>query len=132
MKRVYEFLKEAGAYFIATLDGKQPRVRPFASINIFENKLYIHTGRGKNVERQIAANPLVELCALKGDEWLRVEGALVLDERAEARESMLATYPSDLRKRYEEGGKESSVVLYFKDATATFYSFSGAPLVIKF
>lgn len=131
MKRVYDFLKEAETYYLATADGDQPRVRPFGTVNIFEDKLYIQTGKGKAVAKQIAANPRVEICAMKGDEWIRIEGMLVLDDRVEAQESMLDDYPS-LRKMYTTGPDGNTAVYYFKDATATIYSFSHAPVVIKF
>lgn len=88
MNRVYEFLKTAETYYLATVEGDQPRVRPFGTVHMFEGKLYIQTGKGKNVAKQIAANPKVELCAMKGDEWIRVAGTLVLDDRTEAQESM--------------------------------------------
>ena len=91
MNRVYEFLKAAETYYLATVEGDQPRVRPFGTVHLFEGKLYIQTGKGKSVAEQIKANPKVELCAMKGDEWIRVAGTLVLDDRLEAQESMLAT-----------------------------------------
>ena len=131
MKRVYDFLKEAETYYLATADGDQPRARPFGTAHIFEDKLYIQTGKGKAVAKQIAANPGVEICAMKGDEWIRIEGMLVLDDRVEAQESMLDDYPS-LRKMYATGPDGNTAVYYFKDATATIYSFSHAPVVIKF
>lgn len=131
MKRVYDFLNEAETYYLATVEGDQPRVRPFGTVNVFEDKLYIQTGKGKAVAKQINANPKVEVCAMKGDEWIRVEGTLVLDDRVEAQESMLDDYPS-LRKMYTTGPDGNTAVYYFKDATATIYSFSHAPVVIKF
>ena len=131
MKQVCQFLKDAGTYYLATMDGDRPRVRPFGTAHIFEAKLYIQTGKGKAVAKQINANPRVEICAMKGDEWIRIEGTLVLDERVEAQESMLNAYPS-LRKMYTTGSDGNTAVYYFKDATATIYSFSHEPVVIKF
>lgn len=131
MKRVYDFLREAETYYLATVDGDQPRVRPFGTAHIFEDKLHIQTGKGKSVAKQINANPRVEICAMRGDEWIRIEGMLVLDDRVEAQESMLDDYPS-LRKMYTTGPDGNTAVYYFKDATATIYSFSHAPVVIKF
>lgn len=131
MKRVYDFLKEAGTYYLATMDGDQPRVRPFGTVNIFENKLYIQTGKGKSVAEQIAANPKVEICAMKGDEWIRVAATLVEDDRVEAQESMLNAYPS-LRAMYKAGPDGNTIVYYLKDAVATILSFSHAPIEIKF
>lgn len=131
MKRVYDFLKEVGTYYLATIDGEQPRVRPFGTVNIFEDKLYIQTGKGKSVAKQIAANPKVEICAMKGDEWIRVAATLVEDVRVEAQESMLNAYPS-LRAMYKTGPDGNTIVYYLKDTVATISSFSHAPIEIKF
>lgn len=131
MKRVYDFLKEAGTYYLATMDGDQPRVRPFGTVNIFEGKLYIQTGKGKAVAKQIAANPKVEICAMKGEEWIRVAATLVEDDRVEAQESMLNSYPS-LRAMYKTGSDGNTIVYYLKDAVATISSFSHAPIAIMF
>ncbi len=130
MKDVCQFLKDAGVYYIATVDGDQPRVRPFGTIHIFEGKLYIQTGKKKNVSRQLGVNGKTELCAMKGDEWIRLSGTLVNDDRREAKASMLDAYPS-LKKMYSPDD-DNTQVLYFKDATATIYSFSHEPIVIKF
>ncbi len=131
MNRVYEFLKAAETYYLATVEGDQPRVRPFGTIHMFEGKLYIQTGKGKSVAKQIAANPKVELCAMKGDEWIRVAGTLVFDDRTKAQESMLNDYPS-LRAMYTTGPNGNTAVYYFKDTTATISSFSHEPVVIQF
>ena len=131
MEHVYAFLKASGTYYLATVERNQPRVRPFGTIHMFEGKLYIQTGKGKNVAKQIAANPKVELCAMKGDEWIRVAGTLVLDNRTEAQESILNDYPS-LRAMYTTGPNGNTAVYYFKDATATISSFSHEPVVIQF
>lgn len=132
MERTAKFLKEAGAYYLATMDGAQPRVRPFGTAHIFEGKLYIQTGKAKDVSKQIHANPQVEICAFKGQdgEWVRVAGTLVEDDRVEARQSMLDAYP-ELKSMYaaDDGNTE---VFYLKDATAVFSSFAGAPEVVKF
>ena len=123
MERVEKFLKEAETYYLATLEGDQPRVRPFGTVHIFEDKV-------KDVSKQIHANPKVEICAFKNGEWLRVAGELVEDDRREARQSMLDAYPS-LQKMYsaDDGNTE---VFYFKHATATFSSFTHEPEVVKF
>ena len=131
MKRILDFIKAAETYYLATVEGDQPRVRPFGTIHLFGGKLYIQTGKGKIVAKQIEANPKVELCAMKGDEWIRVEGTLVRDDRMEAQESMLNDYPS-LRAMYTTGPDGNTIVYYFKDATATISSFTHEPVVIKF
>lgn len=129
-ERVCQFLKEAGTYYLATVEGNQPRVRPFGTAHIFEGKLYIQTGKSKSVSRQLAANPQAEICAFKKGVWLRVAGTLVEDDRTEARQSMLDAYPG-LQKMYaaDDGNTQ---VLYLKDATATFSSFSSEPETLTF
>lgn len=130
MERVCSFIKEAQTYYLATVDGDQPRVRPFGTINIFEGRLYIQTGRVKDVAKQLAANPKAEICAFKDGVWLRVAGELVDDDRVEPKKAMLDAYP-DLRRMYdpEDGNTE---VLYFKNAKATFSSFTAAPETVEF
>ena len=130
MKRVYDFLKQAQTYFLATVEGDQPRVRPFGTIHIFEGKLYIQTGRVKPTSGQIARNPKVELCAYKDGTWLRLSGTLAEDDRVEARKSMLDAYP-ELRSMYDENDGNTQV-LYFKNATATFSSFTAPPETVTF
>ena len=124
MQKVHDFLKAAGTYYLATVEGDQPRVRPFGTVHIFEGKLYIQTGKVKPVAQQLAANPKAEICAFMDGAWLRVAGELVEDDRVEARKSMLDAYPS-LRGMYDESDGNTQV-LYFKHAVATFSSF-GAP-----
>lgn len=117
MERVCKFLKDAGTYYLATVEGDQPRVRPFGTAHIFEGKLYIQTGKVKAVSRQLAANPKVEICAFMKGKWLRLAGELVEDDRVEAKASLLEAYPS-LQKMYaaDDGNTQ---VWYFKNATAT-------------
>ena len=130
MDRVVKFLKEAGTYYLATVDGDQPRVRPFGTVNVFEGKLYIQTGKKKDVSKQIHANPKVEICAFKDGVWLRVAGELASDDRREAKVSMLEAYPS-LQGMYS-ADDDNTEVLYFKSAVATFSSFTGAPETVTF
>lgn len=130
MERVCQFLKDAQVYYLATVEGDQPRVRPFGTAHIFEGKLYIQSGKSKAVAKQLAANPKAEVCAFKDGEWLRVCGELVEDDRVEARKSMLDAYP-ELRRMYDENDG-NTVVYYFKNATATFSSFTKAPETVSF
>ena len=130
MERVCEFLKSAGAYYLATVEGDQPRVRPFGTAHIFEGKLYIQTGKVKPVSKQLAANPKCEICAFKDGVWLRVAAELVEDDRVEARKSMLDEY-SNLRAMYDENDGNTQV-LYLKNAVATFSSFTAAPETYEF
>ena len=122
MERVCEFLKSAGVYYLATVEGDQPRVRPFGTAHIFEDKLYIQTGKVKPVSKQLAANPKCEICAFKDGVWLRVAAELVEDDRVEAKKSMLDEY-TNLRAMYDENDGNTQV-LYLKNATVTFSSFT--------
>ena len=130
MQRVEQFLKDAETYYLATMDGDQPRVRPFGTVNIFEGKLYVQTGKVKDVSKQIHANPKVEVCAFKDASWLRVAGELVEDPREEAQQAMLDAYPS-LAAMYAVGDGNTEV-FYFQNATATFSSFTSEPEVVNF
>ena len=130
MDQVFKFLKDAETYYLATVEGDQPRVRPFGTAHVFEGKLYIQTGKVKDVSKQLHQNPKAEICAFKNGEWLRVSGKLIEDDRNEARQSMLDAYPS-LQKMYkaDDGNTE---VFYFENATAIFSSFTHEPQIIKF
>ena len=130
MKEVYDFLKSARTYYLATAEGDQPRVRPFGTVDIFEGRLYIQTGKSKSVSKQLQANPKAEICAFDGGRWLRVSGTLVRDDRIEAKAHMLDNYP-ELKAMYSPDD-DNTEVLYFKDATATFCSFTEAPRTVTF
>ena len=130
IEKITQFLKEAETYYLATVEGDQPRVRPFGTAHLYEGKLYIQTGKVKDVSKQLLANPKAEICAFKNGEWIRVAGELVEDDRVEARQSMLDAYPS-LQKLYaaDDGNTQ---VFYFRNATATISAFTHEPEVIKF
>ena len=130
MQRVYDFLKEAGTYFIATTEGDQPRIRPFGTVDIYNGKLGIQTGKKKAFFKQVEANPKVEICAFKDGEWIRVAGELYADDSIEACEHMLQSY-NELRSMYTPGDG-NCVVLYFKSGIATISSFAAEPVVIEF
>lgn len=130
MKRVYDFLKKAEVYYLATAEGDQPRVRPFGTVNEFEGKLYIQTGKIKPVSHQLAANSKAEICAFCDGAWIRIACELVEDDRFEARKSMLDAYPN-LRRMYDENDGNTQV-LYMKNAVATISSFGSAPVSIVF
>lgn len=132
MEEVKEFIKNCGAYFLATVEGDQPRVRPFGTVDIFEGKLYIQTGKSKNVSKQIQSNGKVEICAMdkSGAKWVRLSGTLFRDDRREPKVHMLENYP-ELKSMYSPDD-DNTEVLFFKDAEATFYSFTAAPRTVKF
>lgn len=127
MEEIYEFLKACGDYFLATCDDGQPRVRPFGTVNIYNGRLYIQTGKSKSVSRQLHKNPKLEICAMKDGKWMRVEATAAEDDDREARVSMLETYPN-LKALYspDDGNTE---VWYLRNVTATLYSFTEPPVV---
>lgn len=130
MQEIYDFIKKCEVYYLATVEGDQPRVRPFGTIDIFEDKLYIQTGKVKEVSKQIQANSKVEICGFADGQWLRIAGKLVRDDRVEAKAHMLDAYPN-LKAMYS-AEDDNTEVLYFEDATATFSSFTSEPRTIKF
>lgn len=130
MQTVNDFLKKVKTYYIATIDGDQPRVRPFGTANIFDGKLYIQSSHKKDFAKQVAANPKVEICAFDGETWLRIAATLVDDRRKAAIDSMMSAYP-ELADMYAEN--DSNAVYYLKDATARFYSFTdNEPKAVRF
>ena len=130
MKEVWEFLKNSGVYFLATIDGDKPRVRPFGTAEIFEDHLYIQTGKSKDVSKQIQMNPYVELSAFNNGKWIRVSGKLVRDDRIEAKRDMLDKNP-ELKGMYS-AEDDNTEVLYFESGVATISSFTEAPKTIEF
>ena len=130
METVYNFLKEANTYYLATIEGDQPRVRPFGTIDLFEDRLYIQTGKSKDVYKQIEANPKFEICAFTGATWIRVSGKLVEDPRIEAQQAMLDANPG--LKRMYAAGDGNTAVYYIADGEATFSSFTEAPKTVQF
>ena len=130
MKRVYDFLKKSQVYYLATVEGDRPRVRPFGTVNEFEGRLYIQTGKVKPTSRQLLANNKAELCAFCDGAWLRVACELIPDERLEAKKSMLDAYP-ELRGMYDENDGNTQV-FYMQNATATFSAFGKSPEMVSF
>ena len=130
MQEVCDFLKKCGTYYLATTEGDQPRVRPFGTAHIFDGKLYIQTGKSKEVSRQMAANPKIEISACDGPNWIRIQAIAVNDDRIEAKQSMLDAYPQ-LADMYQADDGNTQV-LYLKNAEAVFMSFGGKPKVVKF
>lgn len=130
MQKILDFLKESGTFYLATVEGDQPRVRPFGAVEIFEGRLYILTGKAKKVSKQISANPKVELCAVIGGRVLRIQALAVEDDRREAKQHMLDTNPY-LQGQYA-ADDENMQVLCLKDALATITCATGEPVVSRF
>ena len=130
LERVVEFLDKARTYYLATCDGDKPRVRPFGTALAYNGRLYIQTGKVKDVSKQLAANPNAELCAFIDGTWLRLSGELINDDDREVKVAMLEKMPSLKRMYSPDDG--NTQVLYFKNAKAVFYSFGAAPETLEF
>lgn len=130
MKNTYEFLKKCGTYYLATMDGNQPRVRPFGTIHLIDGKLYIQTGKTKAVSKQMHINPNVEICAFMDGKWIRTSATVIEDPRIEVQQRMLDAYPS-LQGMYKAGDGNTEV-WYLKNATSTISSFTEEPIIEKF
>ena len=130
VEKVCQYLREARIFYLATVDGDQPRVRPFGAVHVYDGRLYLITGKVKPVSHQLAANPKVEICACKGADWLRVAATLVNDDSLEVKTSYLEANPT-LKAMYK-ADDDNIQVLYLKDATATFSSFAAAPETVTF
>ena len=130
MHEVYEFLKAAGVYYLATMDGDQPRVRPFGTIDLYDGRLYIQTGKSKDVANQLKANPKIEISAMVDGRWIRLEAEAILDENIEAQVHMLDNYPN-LKAMYTPGDGNTEVY-YLRNASAAICSFTAEPEVYQF
>ena len=129
VEKVCNFLDQAGVYYLATAEGDQPRVRPFGTQLVYNGRLYIQTGKSKNISRQLAANPKAEICAFRDGTWLRVAGELINDDSRDVKAAMLEKFPS-LKGMYS-ADDDNTQVLYFRGATATFSSFTAAPETVE-
>ncbi|MBO7659651.1 MAG: pyridoxamine 5'-phosphate oxidase family protein [Clostridia bacterium] len=129
MVRVYEFLKKCGTYYLATVEGDCPKVRPFGTIDMFESGLYFQTGLVKAVAKQLLANPLFEICAFAEGKWIRVSGEAELDDRREARVHMLDAYP-ELKGMYSPDDGNTAV-FRIRNAVAVINSFGAPPETIR-
>ena len=129
MKRVYEFLKEAKVYYLATMDGDQARVRPFGTLDLFEGKLNIMTKNGKKVSDQIKANPKVEITAMRGEDWIRITCEAYLETNHEAVVSMVAAHPH--LEQFYRADDPNTEVFYLANATAIIFSTTPQPLTIQ-
>lgn len=132
LEKVCAFLEKTKTYYLATVEGDQPRVRPFGTALVYNGRLYIQTGKVKPVSRQLAANPKAEICAFDGEtgSWLRVSGRLVNDDSREVKAAMLDKHP-ELKGMYS-ADDDNTQVLYFEDAAATISSFTAAPETFNF
>jgi len=131
MTEVMEYLKGCGTFYLATMDGEMPRVRPFGAVAEFEGKLYIVTNNQKDVYNQMLANKKIEISGMNKGTWIRLAADAVLDSRREARVAMMAENGAVLSRMYNEDDQLMEV-FYLENATATIFAFQGEPKTIKF
>ena len=129
LEKVLKFLDETQTYYLATVEGDQPRVRPFGTALVYRDKLYIQTGKVKPVSHQLKANPKAEICAFKDGTWVRIAGELVEDDAREVKTLMLEKMPM-LRHMYNEDDGNMQM-LYFQNAEVVFASFAAPPEKFK-
>ena len=130
MNEVAEYLKSCGTFFLATSEDGQPHVRPFGAVCVFEGRLYIVTNNQKKVYRQMKENGKIEICGMYQGTWIRVEGEVREDLRREARAAMMADNAAALSSMYMVDDNLMTVFC-FEHATATIYSFTAEPKVIR-
>ena len=133
MQEVFEYLRRAGTYYLATVEGNQPRVRPFGTVLLTDGKLYIQTGKVKPCSKQMAINPKIEISAMDPSSegtWLRLSATAVNDDNIEVKKAMLKDYP--ILDGMYRADDDNMQVLYLTDATAEFCSFTAEPRVINF
>ncbi|MDD3590894.1 MAG: pyridoxamine 5'-phosphate oxidase family protein [Thermoguttaceae bacterium] len=130
MQRIYDYLKKCKIYYLATVDGDQPQVRPFGTIEIIDGSLCVQTGKSKPVSAQLHANPKIEICACDGDTWLRVRALAIEDPRVESQEKMLESYP-ELKAMYQAGDGNTEI-FKLTSGVAVFSSFTEAPVIVEF
>ena len=131
VKEVLRFLEDSKVFYVSTVDGNKPRVRPFSGIHEFEGRLYMPTSNKKKVFAQMMENPNVEICCMANGKWIRIEAEIVRDERIEARKSMLDHYGTALTRMYSlDDGKFE--VVYLNNAKATICSFTETPASFEF
>ena len=131
MKKVLEYLKSCGTFYLATVEGEKPRVRPFGAVAEYEGKLYIVTNNKKDVYKQLLKNPKAEICGMYKGTWIRVAGELAEDTRREARAAMMEANEKSLSSMYNIDDNLMTV-FKFEHAVATIYSFTEEPQVIEF
>lgn len=130
VKKVYSYLMDAQTFYLATIDGDSPRVRPFGAVLLRDDRLYLVTGKKKDVSKQISANPSVEICACQGGTWLRIACRLEEDDNRNVKVEMLEKMPS-LKALYDPDDGNMQM-LFMKDAKAVFSSFTEAPETVEF
>ncbi len=131
LQEIKDYLAECRVFYLATVDGDQPRVRPFGVSEIYNGRLYLMSGKSKEVFKQLVANPKFELSATKanGAEWIRVSGRLVNDDDVVMKQYLLDQNP-ELKQLYK--ADDNMAAMYITDGEARFFSFNEPERRVKF
>ena len=123
MNEVINYLNECGVFFISTVDGSKPKVRPFGFAMDYQGKLCICTSNKKAFFSQIKANPSVEICASKGAKWMRLYGDAVVCTSPESQAKALEVMPM-LSGMYSVGDGSFEIIA-LDNAIADFNTMTG-------
>lgn len=130
MNEVLQFLKDNSIFYLATVDGDTPKVRPFGFVMEYEGKLCFCTNNQKDVYRQLKANPKLEISTTsEAGEWLRLKGKAVFITSRITKKAALEAMPS-LRRMYSE---DDAIFEIFRveDGEAVFCNMKSSPRTLK-
>ncbi len=132
VEEVYRYLQEAGIYYLATVDGDRPCVRPFSTVMVYEGRLYLMTGVKKDVYEQLQQNPHVEIAVMARDHktWIHVIGTLKEDRRPEPLALMEETYPG-FAEKYNQSAGSRNALFYFEHGQAVVSAWNRSPVLYR-
>ena len=117
MSKINEFLNEAGVFFLATVDGDQPKIRPLGLHLEMDGKELFGIGDFKNVYKQMVKNPKIEIVASKPDgHWMRYTGTAVFETDGKYAEAALEAMPH-LKSIYNEQTGNKMMMFHIENAT---------------
>ncbi|MDR1952578.1 MAG: pyridoxamine 5'-phosphate oxidase family protein [Elusimicrobiota bacterium] len=126
-KKIVEFIKDCGVFYLATTDGDKAKVRPFGFIDEIDGKLYFCTSVKKDVYKQLEKNPNFEIAASSKDcqEWIRVKGKAVLDSQNIAVKAKIIESSPVIKSIYKDADNKDFGIFYAKDVEAFLCFLSG-------
>lgn len=97
VKLVLEYLRECEVFYMATVDGMEPRVRPMSGVCEVEGKLCFLLARSSHLYHEIMVNRHVEISAVHPDKsWISIRGWLKEETEKETKDSMLKACRDDI------------------------------------
>ena len=116
IQKIDDILTKAEVFYLATVDGEKPKVRPLGFHLLFDDKIYFGVGTFKEVYKQMEANPKVEVAAWDGEHFLRDYGTADLTKNEAVVEKSVELMP-EIAEAYKSNGWEMGV-FFLNDATA--------------